>query len=74
MNDTILLTIASSLVATLFGLLVAVLAWIGNKIYTKLDDLNNTMLRVESDLHGRITDLDRRVTRVEERQEIFPCK
>lgn len=74
MNETLLLTIASSLVATLFGLLVAVLAWIGNKIYTKLDDLNNTMRRVEGDLHNRITDLDRRVTRVEERQDIAPCK
>lgn len=65
MNETVMLTLAASLVATLFGLLVAVLSWLGNKIYTKLDELNNTVHRIEGDLHERINNLDRRVTRVE---------
>lgn len=67
MNDTLILTLASSLVATLFGLLVTLLGWLGNKIYTKLDDMSKTMSAISADLHGKISDLDRRVTRVETR-------
>lgn len=67
MSETQLLTIASSLVATLFGLLVTVLGWLGSKIYTKLDEMSNTMHSIASDLNERINDLDRRVTVVETR-------
>ena len=65
MNDQILLTLAASLVATLFGLLVAILGWLGNKIYSKLDEVSETMHRIAGDLHEKLNDLDRRVTKVE---------
>lgn len=67
MSETIMLTIAASLVATLFGLLVAVLSWLGNKIYTKLEEMATTMHAIAGDLHERINGLDRRVTVVETR-------
>lgn len=67
MPDTLLLTVAASLVATLFGLLVALLAWLGNKIYNKLEEMARTMQTIASDLHERINDLDKRVTVVETR-------
>lgn len=67
MSETMLLTIAASLVATLFGLLVAVLGWLGNKIYAKLDEMAKTMQEIAGDLHDRINGLDRRVTVVETR-------
>ena len=54
-----------SLTATFFALLVAVFSWMGNKLYSKLSEMARTMHNIESDLHGRITDLDRRVTRAE---------
>lgn len=72
MNDQILLTLAASLVATLFGLLVAVLGWLGNKIYSKLDEVSNTMHKIAGDLHEKLNELDRRVTRVETHVE--ECK
>lgn len=65
MTETQLLTIAASLVATLFGLLVAILGWLGNKIYGKLEEMGNTMHVIASDLHSRINNLDNRVTVVE---------
>ncbi|MDE2440168.1 MAG: hypothetical protein KGP14_04015 [Betaproteobacteria bacterium] len=65
MTDTLLLTLAASLVATLFGLLIAILGWLGNKIYTKLDEMSGTMHKIAGDLHDRINGLDRRVTVVE---------
>lgn len=67
MSDTQLLTLAAALVATLFGLLVAILGWMGNKIYNKLEELANSMHSIEGDLRGKIGDLDRRVTVVEVR-------
>lgn len=60
-----MMTVLLSLVATFFGLLIAILSWLGNKVYTKLDEMAHTMHAIESDLHGKIGVLDRRVTRVE---------
>ena len=64
--DTIsVLTIASALVATLFGLLVAILSWMGNKVYEKLSEMARLMSIIEKDLHGQISGIDRRVTYLE---------
>lgn len=59
------ITTLLALVAVLFSVLVLMLGWLGNKVYTKLGELSKTMHKVESDVHGRISQLDRRVTRVE---------
>lgn len=60
-----LIAILLALVATFFGLLVMVLGWMGNKVYSKLSEMANTMHNIETDLHGKISRLDRRVTWVE---------
>jgi uncharacterized protein YoxC len=60
MTETQLLTIASALVAVLFGLLTTVLGWLGSKIYSKLDEVVGALQSVRSELHERITDTDRR--------------
>ena len=65
MTEAWIITTLLSLVATLFGILVLMLGWMGNKSYTKLGEMAVTMHNIESDLHGRISQLDRRVTRVE---------
>ena len=67
MSETVMLTIAASLVATLFGVLVALLGWIGSKIYEKLNDMAKTMTEIAGDLHERINGIDRRVTVIETR-------
>jgi predicted PurR-regulated permease PerM len=54
-----------SLVGTLFGLLVAVLSWIGNKIYTKLDQVNENLIKIDKDMTNKLSDIDKRVTRLE---------
>ena len=69
MTETQLLTLASSLVATLFGLLVTILGWLGNKFYTKLDEISGNLVKMAGELHERINGLDRRVTRVESQVE-----
>jgi len=64
--DTIsILTIASALVATLFGLLVAILGWMGNKVYEKLSEMARLVTLIKEDLHGQISGIDRRVTYLE---------
>lgn len=65
MDAVIVLTIASGLVATLFGLLVMIVGWMGNKLYDKLDEMSRSMQIIEKDLHGKISGIDRRVTHLE---------
>lgn len=67
MTDTQLLTLAASLVATLFGLLVTIIGWLGNKFYVKLDEISKNLVEMAGELHERINGLDRRVTKVETR-------
>lgn len=65
MDETTLLTIASSLVAVLFGLLVSVLAWIGGRLYNKLDEIVKSLGSVAHELHERINNIERRITVIE---------
>ena len=65
MTEPQLITILLALVATFFALLVAITGWMSNKLYNKLSEMATTMHNIESDTHGRITDVDKRVTRVE---------
>lgn len=65
MNESFVITIATSLVAVFFGLLVAVLGWIGNKIYTSLENLSRSLREMEKEIMVRLGDMDRRVTRME---------
>lgn len=65
MNDNFIISIATSLVAVFFGLLVAVLGWIGNKIYASLENVSRGLRDMEKELMLKLTDMDRRITRVE---------
>ena len=65
MNEAMLLTIAASLVATLFGVLVAIIGWVGNKFYAKLDEISKNLIVMAGELHERINGIDRRLVRVE---------
>lgn len=65
MSESMLLTVAASLVATLFGVLVMIIGWLGNKFYTKLDEISSNLVKMAGELHERINGLDRRLVRVE---------
>lgn len=67
MSEQLLLSISLSLVATFFGLLVALIASGGTKVINKLDAMVEKLNDVASELHARINGLDRRVTVVETR-------
>ena len=69
MNDAQLLTIACSLVATLFGLLVAIIAWGGSRVISKLEDVAAKLNTMAVELHGRINDIDVRVSVIETKCE-----
>ena len=63
MSDAQLLTISAQLVAALFGLLILILGWMGNKLSTKLD----SMTSIFDEIKREIQKIDNRVTRLEER-------
>lgn len=67
MSETQLLTMAGGLVAFMFGLLCAILGWLGNGIFHKLDKLQEAMTAMATELHEKLNALDRRVTVVETR-------
>lgn len=79
MNDTVLVSVALGIIAGLFGVLMAVLGWLGNRIYGKLDEVAQNMLKmyervgeVKDELHDRITGIDKRVSRIEAVEELCP--
>ena len=74
-----------NLIGSIFGILLAVLAWIGVRIFSKLDGLSTQMAEVhqglqkqitdgDNILHDRIIEIDRRVTRVETRCTVEHAK
>lgn len=65
MSEAMLLATAASLVATLFGVLVAVIGWLGNKFYSKLDEISKNLVTMAGELHDRINGIDKRLVRVE---------
>lgn len=65
MSEAAMLAIAASLVATLFGILVAIIGWLGNKFYSKLDEISKNLIAMAGELHERINEVDRRLVRVE---------
>lgn len=65
-----LLTLAGALLAAVFGVLMAVLAWIGNKLHAKLDQMQLTLSQIAGDLHERINGHDRRITTIETKCEL----
>jgi hypothetical protein len=65
MTDTMIVSILLALVGALFGVLVAILGWMGSKVYQKLSEMAISLHKVEHDLRGQLADLDRRVFKVE---------
>ena len=65
MTENMLLILAISLVGVFFGLLMAVLGWIGNKLYNKVDEMSKNLVAMAGELHERINGIDSRLIRVE---------
>ena len=65
MQPTEFMNMAASLVATLFGILIVLLGWLGNKLYSKLESIDGKVTKIETNLRGEIQEIDRRVTRLE---------
>lgn len=67
MSETPLLSISLAVVATLFGVLAAIIGWLGNKFYEKLDEISKNLVAMAGELHERINGIDRRVVHLEAR-------
>jgi len=65
MTDQAFIALMLALVGTFFGLLVAVLGWMGNKIYLKLEEVNLNLGKLDRDLTTKVHEIDKRVTRLE---------
>lgn len=65
-----MLTITISLFAAAALALMGLLAWIGNKLYEKLEAIVKSLSSIAGDLHSRINEHDRRITVVETKIEL----
>lgn len=65
MDKAIVTELLLLLVATMFGLLVAVFGWLSNKLYEKLEQMNKGLRDIETSLINRLHEIDRRVTKAE---------
>lgn len=65
MEKAILTELLLMLVATMFGLLVAVFGWLSNRLYEKLEYMNKSLQDIESSLINKLHEIDRRVVKVE---------
>lgn len=60
--------VLSHLLTTISGLLVLLLAvfgWIGNRVHSRLDEIAQSLGAIEKDLRDDLSQLDRRVSRME---------
>ena len=69
-----LMTAATGIIAFLLSVLIAVVAWIGKRLFERIDEMQRTLHTIEGELHNRITDVDRRLARVEARCDYASCK
>lgn len=65
METTPILTLASALVATLFGLLACIIGWLGARIIMRLDLMVDRLDAVRVELHDKINGINLRLTKVE---------
>lgn len=60
-----MLGIAGAAIAAIFAVLLTVLGWLGNKLYSKVDEISKTMHQIAAGLHEKINDHDRRLSHLE---------
>jgi hypothetical protein len=65
MNDSYLINMMLPIISGLMATLILIIGWIGNRLHTRLDDINKTLGKIEHDLRQDLSSLDRRVTMIE---------
>lgn len=65
MEKAVLTELLLILVASMFGILVAVFGWLSNKLYEKLEFMNSSLQEIENGLINKIHEIDKRVIKVE---------
>lgn len=69
--ETELIKILLTIIGSLLGTIAVIISWIGLKIYNRLEVIENSLSSIEKDLRGELTNLDRRVSKVETRLEVL---
>ena len=60
-----MLSFYSAIVTVLFGIIMALLGWLGTRLYNKLEEMSKSIRSIEGDLHERVTNIDKRLVAVE---------
>ena len=65
MTETQVITIAVAIIGGLFTVLTGLIAWIGGKALSRLDEMVSQLSSVKTELHDRIHGIDNRVIKLE---------
>ena len=57
--------IMGTIIGSLLAILLSLLAWIGNKMHSRLDEISKSLGSIDKDLRESINHVDRRVSRLE---------
>lgn len=60
-----IITLACAIAGTLFGILSAVIGWVGARVIVKQDELLSKLTDIKDDIHERIAELETRLVRLE---------
>lgn len=65
METDVLINYLLGSIAGLMGVLIALIGWIGNRIFLRMDAIQSLLREAEKDLHKRIDNHEHRITTVE---------
>jgi len=65
MDDAHLIGYLVYVVGALLGILIGLLGWIGSRIHNRLDSIAKSLSKIERDLRGDLSLLDRRLIKLE---------
>ena len=54
-----------SIIATMIGILVILIGWIGNRIFTRMDRMQDILRDSETHIHRRLDNHEHRITKAE---------
>lgn len=65
MHNSAVLTLLLQLVTALSSLLILLIAWIGVKVHSRLDQISQSLVNIDKEIGKEINHLGTRVTRLE---------
>ena len=68
--ETHIITLLLSVLGFISTILCGIIAWLGNRIYAKVEEICSALIKIEGETKEYLHKLDKRVSRIED--HVFP--